>query len=437
MQVSVESNTGLERKMTVAVPADVIDNEVNKKLQNLARTQKMAGFRPGKIPMSVIKQRYGAPVRQEVLQEVTQKSFYDAVTQENIQPAGHPMIELVEDNKEGEYSFIATFEVFPEIIIKDFKDLEIEKPTAEITDADLDNMMVTLQKQRGTLEPVKRMARKEDTLNIDFKGSIDGELFEGGAAEDFSLVLGSDSMIPGFEKQLLKVKTGEERTVEVTFPKDYQSEELAGKDAVFEVTVKEVKALKLPEIDDEFVKLFGIEDGGIDKLKEEIGNNMKRELENNLKGRTKANVLESLAAANELDLPKALVDQEIEMLKQQALKQFNQGRQGSAADVPEMPAALFEEQAKKRVKLALLVNKIIEDNEIVVDPARVRSTIEATASAYDEPEQMVSWYYSNPEHLKQVESSVVEEQVIDFILEQSKQASEKSYSFDDIMNKQG
>jgi len=437
MQVSVESSAGLERKMTVVLSTDVIDVEVNKKLQNLARTQRMAGFRPGKIPMSVIKQRFGGPVHQEVLQDVVQKSFYEAVTQENIQPAGHPMIEPVEDSADGEYSFVATFEVFPEIVINDFADLKIEKPTADITDKDLDNMMVTLQKQRGSLESVKRMARNEDTLIIDFKGSIDGELFEGGSAENFSLVLGSDSMIPGFEKQLLKAKAGEQRTVEVSFPKDYQSEELAGKDAVFEVEVKDVKALKLPEINDEFVTQFGIEEGGVDKLKEEIRNNMQRELANNLKGRTKANVLESLDAATELDIPKALVDQEIEMLRQQALKQFNQGRQGSAADVPEMPAALFEDQAKKRVKLALLVSKIIEDNGIVVDPAKVRSTIEETASAYDEPEQMVNWYYSNPEHLKQVESAVVEEQVIDFIMEKSKKTSDKSYTFDEIMNKQG
>jgi trigger factor len=435
MQVSVETTTGLERKMTIGVPASNIDSEVNKKLQELARTQKMAGFRPGKIPMSVIKKRFGGHVRQDIMRDVMQKSYFDAINQEKLQPAGQPHIEPSAPEKGKDFEFTATFEIFPEVEVKAFTDLKIEKPVAEITDKDLDTMLKTLQKQRGTWEPIKRMAKKDDMVIIDFVGTIDGESFEGGTAEDFSLILGSDSMIPGFEKQLLKVKKGDEVEVNVTFPEDYQSAEVAGKDALFKVVVKEAKGLTLPKLDEEFVKLFGIEDGNVDNLKEEIKNNMQRELDSTLKSKVKANVLDSLNEANEADIPRALIDQEIEGLRQQAMKQFSQGREGSIADLPEMPAALFEEQAKTRVKLALIVSEVIKKNDISVDPDRVRATIESAAAAYDDPEQMVSWYYSNQQQLQQVESSVIEDQVVDFILEAA-DVTEKSCTFDELMNKQ-
>lgn len=435
MQVSVETTSGLERKITVGVESKNINTEINKRLQHLARTQKMSGFRPGKIPMSVVKKRFGAPVRQEVLQAVMQRSYFEALAQEKIQPAGQPLIEPGEIVEGKDFEFTATFEVFPEITVNDFAKLKIERATAEVTDKDLEKMIETLQKQRGEWVPIKRMAKKGDMIVIDFDGSIDGEAFDGGKAEDFSLTLGTDSMIPGFEKQLLKVKTGEERDIEVSFPEDYQAKELAGKDALFHVVVKEVKGVKLPKIDDDFVKLFGIEEGGIDKLKEEISNNMKRELDLALKAKVKSNVLESLNNDNEVDIPRSLVDQEIESLRQQSIKQMNKGRTTDLNEMPEMPAALFEDQANSRVKLALLVNEIIKTNDIKADPERLKSTIENIASAYDEPEQMVSWYYSNKEQLQQVESSVIEEQVVDFVLESAK-VKDKKCTFDEIMNKQ-
>jgi len=434
MQVSVETTTGLERKMTVGIPADTINSEVNKKLQNLARTQKMAGFRPGKIPMTVVKKRFGSAVRQEVMQDSMQRSFYEAINQEKLQPAGQPMIEPGKVESGKDFEFIATFEVFPEVKVNDFSELTIEKPVAEIKEKDIDDMLLNLQKQRGTWEPVKRMAKKEDTVIIDFDGSIDGEAFEGGSAEDFSLVLGSDSMIPGFEKQLLKVKKDEEREVKVTFPEDYHKESVAGKEAIFKVVVKEVKGLKLPEIDDEFVTQFGIEEGGVDQLREEITKNMQRELDMTLKGKAKGNVLDSLKDANDVDVPKALIDQEVETLRKQAMEQFSQGRGGNLDDLPEMPASLFEEQASTRVKLALLMNEIISINDLKADAERVRETIESAAAAYDQPEEMVNWYYSNPQHLQQVESTVVEEQVVDLILEAAT-VTEKTFSFDELMNK--
>lgn len=435
MQVSVETTKGLERKITITIPTDNIDSEIKKRLQNLARTQNMPGFRPGKIPMSVVTKRFGNPIRQEVLQETMQRSFYEAATQEKLQPAGQPLIEAGKLVQGKDFEFVATFEVFPQVKVKAFKKLKIEKVTAEITDKDLDNMLVTLQKQRGTWEPVKRMARNDDMLIINFDGSIDGEPFDGGSAKDFSLVLGSKSMIPGFEKQLLKAKANEERELKVTFPDDYQSKKIAGKDAIFKVSISEVKELKLPEMDDEFVKLFGISEGGIEQLKEEVGNNMRRELEATLKDKIKSSVLDSLREANDVDIPIALIDQEIEALRQQTAKQFNQGAAGKPVDLPEMPAALFEDQAKSRVKLALLVNEIIKTNDITADAEQVRSTIESAAAAYDDPEQMVNWYYSNEKSLQQIESTVIEEQVVDCILE-SADVTEKKSTFDEIMNKQ-
>ncbi|MBT8448394.1 MAG: trigger factor [Gammaproteobacteria bacterium] len=431
MQVSVETTSGLERKVSISTPSDVINSDIQKRLQQLSKTQRMAGFRPGKIPMSVIKKRFGGAVTNEILQEVMSRSFYQAIQEQNLQPAGQPMLDAG-DLEGTEFTFTATFEVFPEITLTEFSKLKIEKPESEIKDKDIDRMLDNLLKQKGTWEPVKRMAKKDDTVVIDFVGTIDGEAFEGGTAEGFNLVLGSDSMIPGFEKQLLKVKTGEERQITVTFPEDYQSAEVAGKEAVFDVTVKEVKGLKTPELDDEFVKEFGVEDGGVDQLKAEIQKNMQRELDAKIKGEIKTKVFESLQEANEVEIPKPLIDQEIQVLKQQAVQQFSQGRDAQI-DLPDLPSAIFEDQAKKRVELALLVNQIIQDNELKVDADRVKETIETMASAYDEPEQMVNWYYSNQEQLQQVESAVMEDQVVDLILEQANVKS-KSFGFDELMN---
>ncbi len=260
MQVSVETTQGLERRLTITVPADTVDSAVKSRLQQLAKTQRINGFRPGKVPVNVIKKRFGQAVRQEVAGDVMQQNFYQAVIQEKIQPAGMPKFELTKDEDGQDLEFTASFEVYPEVEVKGVSDIEIEKPVVEITDEDLDNMMETLQKQHATWKEVKRKAKKDDKVIIDFVGSIDGEEFEGGKAEDFALELGKDRMIPGFEKPLVGAKAGEEVTIEVTFPEDYHAENLKGKDAVFQTTVKKVEGLDLPKVDDEFAKLFGVED---------------------------------------------------------------------------------------------------------------------------------------------------------------------------------
>ena len=431
MQVSVETTTGLERKVSISIPSTDINKEVQKRLQQLSKTQRMAGFRPGKIPMSIISKRFGPAVRNEVYQEAMSRSFYEAIQQEKLQPAGQPMLEA--GSVEGDsFDFTATFEVFPEVKLADFSKLKIEKPDAEVTDADVDKMLENLQKQKGTWAPVKRMARKEDKVIIDFEGKIDGEAFEGGKAEKFELILGSESMIPGFEKELLKIKTGEERDITVTFPEDYQAENLAGKEAVFSINCHEVQGIKLPKMDDEFVKEFGVDEGGVEALKGEITKNMQRELDAKLRASAKSAVFEAIQKANELELPKPLIDREIDVLKQQSIQQFSQGRDANI-DIPDLPGSLFEEQAKTRVSLALLVNQIITDNDLKVDDERVKEHIESMASAYDEPEQMVNWFYSNQEQLQQVESSVLEDQVAEFVLEKAK-VKTKSLSFDELMS---
>ena len=431
MQVSVETTTGLERKVSISIPSTDINTEVQKRLQQLSKTQRMAGFRPGKIPMSIINKRFGPAVRNEVYQEAMSRSFYEAIQQENLQPAGQPMLEA--GSVEGDsFDFTATFEVFPEVKLAELDKLKIEKPEAEVTEADVDKMLENLQKQKGTWAPVKRMAKKEDKVIIDFEGKIDGEAFEGGKAEKFELVLGSDSMIPGFEKELLKIKTGEERDITVTFPEDYQAENLAGKEAVFSINCHEVQGIKLPKMDDDFVKEFGVEEGGVETLKSEITKNMQRELDAKLRATAKSAVFEAIQKANELELPKPLIDREIDVLKQQSIQQFSQGRDANI-DIPDLPGSLFEEQAKSRVSLALLVNQIITDNDLKVDDERVKEHIESMASAYDEPEQMVNWFYSNQEQLQQVESSVLEDQVAEFVMDKAK-VKTKTLSFDELMS---
>lgn len=431
MQVSVETTQGLERRVTITVPADKVESEVKNRLQRLAKTQRIDGFRPGKVPVSVIKKRYGAAVRGEVAQEVMQQNFYQAVVQEKLNPAGTPQIEDQKDTDSGDFQFTAVFEVYPEVKIEGLESIKIEKPTAEVTDADLDNMIETLRKQHGKFEAVERAAEDKDQVVMDFEGSIDGEVFEGGKAEDFKLVLGSGNMIPGFEDGIIGLSAGDEKEINVTFPEEYHAENLKGKEAVFKINVKSVEAQVLPEIDADFVKLFGIADGGIEELKAEVRQNMQRELKQALTQKVKENVISGLIDTIGLEVPKALVEQEISALKQQALQRFGNGNQ----NLPELPNELFQDQAARRVKTGLLLSEIVRTNEIKVDEDKVKETIENLASAYESPEEVVEYYNSNKEMLTNIQNVVMEEQAVDFVLEQA-QVETVAKSFDEIMNKQ-
>lgn len=435
MQVSVETTQGLERRLTITVPAESIDTAVKSRLQQLAKTQRINGFRPGKVPVSVIKKRYGMAVRQEIAGEAMQRNFYEAITQEKLNPAGMPAFEMKKDVDGEDLEFVASFEVYPEPEVKGVDKIKIEKPVVEITDKDLDEMMKTLQKQHANWKEVKRKAKKDDRVTIDFVGTIDGEEFDGGKSEDFPLEMGKDRMIPGFEKPIVGSKTGEEVVANVTFPEDYHAEALKGKDAEFKITVKKVEGLTLPKVDGEFAKLFGIEDGDIDALKAEVTKNMQRELDQTLKAKVKEDVIAALLEKNEVDLPKALVDQEIDALREQAKQRFTQQSGGKVDNMPELPADLFEENARKRVSIGLILGEVIKKNDIQVDSAKVDALIETTASAYEDPTEVIEYYKNNQELMQQMNNVALEEQAVEWVLENAK-VKEVTKAFDEIMNKQ-
>ena len=432
MQVSVETTQGLERRLTITVEAQAVDSAVKSRLQQLAKTQRINGFRPGKVPVSVIKKRFGDAVRQEVAGEVMQQNFYQAIMQEKINPAGMPQFELTKDVDGEDLEFAATFEVYPEVEVSDLSALSIEKPVVEIGEKDLNEMMKTLQQQHATYKECKRKAKKGDKLTINFVGTIDGEEFDGGKAEDFPLELGKNQMIPGFEEPLVGAKTGDEVVADVQFPDDYHAEALKGKAAQFAITVTKVDGLTLPKVDDEFATLFGVEEGGVDALKEEVKKNMQRELDQTLKTGVKESVIDALIAANEIDVPKALLDQEVNALREQAKQRFEQ--QGNGQNLPELPDDMFSANAQRRVSVGLLIGQIIKENKVEVDDARVDALIETTASAYEDPSEVIEYYKNNQELLQQIQNLALEEQAIDTILEQAK-VKEVKKSFDEVMNK--
>jgi trigger factor len=433
MQVSVDTAEGLQRRLTITVPADAVDSAVKSRLQQLAKTQRINGFRPGKVPVSVIKKRFGTAVRQEVAGDVMQRNFYEAIMQEKITPAGMPTFEMKTDIDGQDLEFIAAFEVYPVVEVKGVSDLKIEKPVVEIKDKDLDEMMVTLQKQHADWKEVRRKAKKDDRVVIDFVGTVEGEEFEGGKAEDFTLELGKNRMIPGFEDNLVGAKKGEEVVADVTFPDDYQAEALKGKAASFVIQVKKVEGQALPKVDDEFAKLFGVDEGGVEALRAEVTKNMQRELDQTLKAQTKENVIAALLEKNSLDLPQALVDQEIEALREQAKQRFEQ--QGQGQNLPELPADLFTDNAKRRVSVGLLLGEIIKNEELKPESSRVEGLIESMASAYEDPSEVVEYYQSNEELMQQMNNVALEEQAIDWIVENAK-TKEVKKKFDEIMNKQ-
>lgn len=427
MQVSIETISGLERRLTVGIAADVINEEVSKRLSQVARTARIDGFRPGKIPAKVIKKRYGPGARQEVLGEQIQKGFYEAVIQEKLNPAGSPSIETKTDEEGADFEFVATFEVYPEIELNGFESIEVEKPVAEVKAADVDNMLDVLRKQQAVFEATEEAANDGDKVVIDFDGYVEGEAFDGGKAEGHELTLGSNSMIPGFEAGIVGAKAGQELTVDVTFPADYQAENLAGKEAQFKIKVNEVQASELPELNDEFYAKFGVTDGGEAKFREDIENNMQRELTQATAARVKNQIMDGLVASNDIDVPKALIDQEIGRLQQQAVQQF-----GGQIDPSALPKEMFEEQAKRRVVLGLLINEIVAKNEIKADDARIDAKIQEIASTYQEPQQVIEYYTGNQEQRSQIQAVVLEELVVEAVTAAAK-VSDKEMAYEDVI----
>ncbi|MDF3126249.1 trigger factor [Rheinheimera sp. 1928-s] len=433
MQVSVETTQGLERRLTITVPAAAISTEVDKELRNIAKNRRVDGFRPGKAPVAMIKKMFGLSVLQDVASRQMQNHFYQAIIANKLTPAGAPTFAPGQLAEGKDLEFAATFEVYPEVQLNALEKIEVTKPVVEITADDLETMLGTLRKQHATWATTEAAAASGDRVIIDFVGSIDGEEFEGGKASDFTLELGQGRMIPGFEDGIIGKKAGEEVTVEVTFPAEYHAENLKGKAASFAVTVKAVEAQQLPEVNDEFAKLFGLAEATVDALKVEVKKNMERELNNSIKARVKDQVIKGLLATHEVEVPQALIDSEIEVLRRQALQRF--GNNLDPKQLPELPAALFTEQAKDRVKVGLLLGEVIKTNSLQVEDARVQSLIETVASAYEDPQEVIQYYNSNKELLQGMRNVALEEQAIDLVLTKAKVTEEKA-KFDEIMNPQ-
>lgn len=427
MQVSVESISALERRMTVGVPAERIETEVNKRLQQTASRAKIPGFRPGKVPMKVIRQRYEESARQEALGDVIQETYYEAIVAEKLKPAGNPSVEPKSFEKGQDLEYIAVFEVYPEIQIAGLGDIAVERLQAEVVDADVDKMLEVLRKQNTRYEVAEGTAETEDQLTIDFVGKVDGEEFAGGSAKGVQLVLGSGRMIPGFEEALVGVKAGEVRVINPTFPADYHNAELAGKTAEFTVTVNSVAKPKAPELNAEFFALFGVSEGGLEGFRAEVRKNMERELQQAIKSKVKTQVMDGLLAGNPIEVPKALVASEVNRLRIQAVQQF-----GGKMRPENLPAELFEEQARRRVSLGLLVAEVVKQNDLKPDDGRVRELIAEMAAVYQEPEQVVAWYYENSDQLNEVRSVVLEEQVVDTVLKQAK-VTDKTVSYEEAV----
>lgn len=429
MQISVETTQGLERRISITVPADVIEQAVREELKKVAKTARIDGFRKGKVPPSIIEKRFGASARQDVLGDVMQRHFFDAIIQEKIDLASRPTF-TPEQYKIGEdLTFSATFEVYPEVEIKGLENIKVEKPVVKITDADVDKMVDTLRKQQATWEEKDEAAQADSRVTIDFVGSIDGEEFEGGKATDFVLFMGQGRMIPGFEDGIVGHKAGDQFEIDVTFPAEYHAENLKGKPAKFAITLKKVEVMVLPELTDEFVAKFGPNTKTVADLRNEIVKNMQRELDNAVTANIKTQVLDGLLEQNELDVPSSAVDQEIDVLRQQAAQRFG----GNAKQALELPREIFEEQAKRRVKVGLLLSKVISSNELKVDEDRVKAMIASIASAYEQPQEVVDYYSNNKELSNNIRNVVLEEQAVDAILAKA-QVSEVEKSFDDIMN---
>jgi len=428
MQVSVETTSPIERVLTITVPAARVEDKINAEVVKTAKTVRIDGFRKGKVPVSVVKKRYGQGIRLDAVEQIMRDAYMEAMQKESIQPAGMPSIEPKNMTEGADLEFVAKVEVYPEVTLADNSAIKVERISSDVTDADLDTMIETLRKQNAEWSAVERVSADGDQVTIDFVGYLGDEAFEGGAAEGHKLVLGSNTMIPGFETGIVGAKAGEERTISVTFPEDYQAENLKGQEASFKITVSEVAEQILPEINEEFVAKFGLEEATVDALRAEIRKNMERELNQAIKAKLKTALFEGLASINEVEVPSALVDQEIDGLRKQAASQFG----GEGFDASQLPAELFQDEAKKRAKLGLLISEVIQKEELKVDEERVRAFLEDMAQAYQEPQQVIEYYLKNKEQLAQVQSAVLEEQVVDKLLE-SAQVTDVTLGYEDAI----
>ena len=431
MQVVLESPSALERQFTITIPTGDVETEFEAKLAETAKRVRIDGFRPGKVPAKVVRQRYGQAIRQEIVSDLMEKSLGEALSEHDVKPIGQPKIDDVKFEEGSDFSFKATFEVFPELdpILVDGD--EIEQTTCKVGAADIKEMIATLREQRKSWKESARAASKEgDRVTINFEGFVDGEAFDGGKGEDHALILGSGAMIPGFEDGIVGMKKGDSRDIEVTFPEDYQAEELKGKAATFKIEVTKLERGELPTVDEAFIQSFGVESGDEKDFKAELKEQMQRELSLTLKNMNKTKVFDVLLEKNaDTPVPESAIKSEIHTLKHQAVERFGGGQQ---FDPHQLPDELFTEQAERRVRLGILLGATVKKLGLAADPDRVRALIDEMAAAYDDAEQVVNFYYSNDENLKQVEALAVEEQVAEKLLESAK-AKTIDMSYADVM----
>lgn len=431
MQVSVESTGTLERRMRVDVPEDRIEGEIRNRLQSITRTARIDGFRRGKVPVKIVQQRFGEQVRLEVLGEVMRDTYREALRSEKLNPASEPSIEQHDEAGKG-LSFTATFEVYPEVSINPVELLQVNVPTSQVTDIDVDKMVETLRTQQSEWKVVERAAAMGDQLKINFKGYINDKKFEGGEAEGFDIKLGSGRLIKGFEEGLIGTKTGDQISLNLEFPTSYPNEELAGKAVRFDVSVTQVSEPELPELNDEFFKRFGVQTGGLESFRASIRENMERECNQRVKNQAKIRVLTALYDANPLELPKSILESESQQLFESSKQRFQQ--QGiPAAQLDSMNKEVFEDEARRRVALGLLMSEIIKANELKTDPAKVRTMVETIAASYEDSASVVQWYYADKERIAEIQTMVLEEEVVNWILERA-QITPDPITFDALMN---
>lgn len=428
---SVETVSALERRLNATIPQQAIRGEVSARLKNIGRTVKIAGFRPGKVPTKIVEQYYGAQARQEALGDALQRSFAEAAQTNNLKVVGDPQFEIkTKDLNADQIEYSATFEVYPEVMLDDLSGVTIERLVYELTQGDVDNTIATLRKQRATFEETSRAAQSEDQVNIDFTGILDGVAFEGGEAKGYSLVLGAGRMLPEFEAAITGMKAGETKSFDMTFPENYQSKDVAGKQVTFTITVNKVEAPKLPELDAEFVRSVGIQDGDVSKLQEEVRENLMREVTRRLKVRNKNAAMDALLSVAKFDVPKISVDWEAQALMQQTIQDMES--RGMKMKGVALPPELFRERAEKRVKLGLILADRVQKFDLKAKPEQIKAMIQDYAQSFDHPEDVVRWYAADVKRMQEVENLVLEENVVNWAMSQAKTV-DKPAVFNELM----
>jgi trigger factor len=428
MQVNLQSTGSLERRMEVSVPKEQIEQAIAERLKKVSRTAKLKGFRPGKAPIKVIQQQFGAQVRQEVLSDLMQSSFSRAVSEARLTPAAGPRIEPISSAPGEDLKYRAVFEVFPEVILKDVDGLAVNRPVAEVAEADIEAMVQNLREQRPGFDVVERESQEGDRVTMDFEGVIDGKGFEGSKGEAVAVILGAGRMLKDFEAAILGVRAGEQKQVAVRYPDEYHNKDLAGRTAEFSVSVSKVEQKVLPPLDDAFCREYGVTEGGLEQLLSEVADNMRRELSENIRSRVKQQLFDRLLEANPVDVPKALIEQQVRDM------QMDTARRIGAKDASQVPPAEpFVEPARRRVALGMLVNELVKSRGIQVDRSRVEARLGELAGTYPDPDAVLTAYRQNPDAMRQVEGMVLEDQVVDYLLERAKLTDQPS-TFKDLMN---